>query len=289
MFVVYQGKTQTVQEWSKELGVNIHTIVSRMSVGITDPELILSKRRLPKINTTNTYTYRGETKTAKEWAKICGYSESNMTWRLRTKPIDIALLPKEDKYDFLSDLDLSKATEKSIPQNHQLAVKRIRPIPESLRPTEIIQHDEPIDISNKPIDIDLNDKLALPDDIDQSIVASILSTIKPAEQVETVEPVEQPRRKRKCNPIRISPIVVEKMREYIGRKDPIYKNIRAIKDCIRGYFVRSVEVEKPRCDITIEYTSPTVKYYRHNNWILCAEGLQIKMIQYGNAKRWRVK
>jgi hypothetical protein len=131
----------------------------------------------------------------------------------------------------------------------------------------------------------------IPSDIDPELVKSILASLPTRltqPQSIIIEP-ESKKRRKKPNPIRISAIAVEQMRKCIGRKDVIYGDDEAIRERLRSYLLRGDEVEMPRGGTMVAYTSKTVKYLRHNNWILSVEGLQVKAIQFGDAKRWRAK
>ncbi len=47
VFIDYQGKRQTVRQWSRELGIHRDTIEKRLRRGITDPSLILKLTKSP--------------------------------------------------------------------------------------------------------------------------------------------------------------------------------------------------------------------------------------------------
>jgi hypothetical protein len=213
-----------------------------------------------------------------------------MVWRLSHKPIEIALLPNIDASDD-ADIDaMFGALRASKVQNVEID----RKVDELLGVSTI-----PIEAAIEQKEVVEDPKISAPTDIpeglDLSLVESVLGALKPKSISDVAIPVTgAPKCKRKKqNPIGVSPTAVEKLREYIGRKDAIYKDNNKIKERIRYYFLHGEEVTMPRSNVTIEYTSPTAKYYRHNNWILCVEGFEsrwiVKLIQYGDAKRWRAK
>lgn len=61
--VTYQGKTQSIAKWSKELGFNYGTLNSRIVKYKWDVEKALTKP------SKNLYTFNGESLTLKQWAK----------------------------------------------------------------------------------------------------------------------------------------------------------------------------------------------------------------------------
>ena len=63
--VTFQGKTQTVAEWSKELGIPADVIYARLHRGVTDEEALTTPLRK-----TRQYIVGDETHTCKEWAEI---------------------------------------------------------------------------------------------------------------------------------------------------------------------------------------------------------------------------
>ena len=74
--LTFQGKTQTVAEWSREIGISAGTIYNRMYRGATDEEALSTPLRR-----TRQYTVGDETHTCKEWAEIL-----QMPWNtLRSK------------------------------------------------------------------------------------------------------------------------------------------------------------------------------------------------------------
>ena len=63
--VTFQGETQTVAEWSKELGIPADVIYARLHRGVTDEEALTTPLRK-----TRQYIVGDETHTCKEWAEI---------------------------------------------------------------------------------------------------------------------------------------------------------------------------------------------------------------------------
>ena len=76
--LTFQGKTQTVVEWSEEIGIPACTIYNRIHRGATDEEaLSIPLRR------TRQYTVGDETHTCKEWAEILQMPWSTLRGKVR--------------------------------------------------------------------------------------------------------------------------------------------------------------------------------------------------------------
>lgn len=307
MYFEYNGKILTIPEWSKVLNIPVKTLYSRVKKGITDPSEIFKKRGPSDKKQSRPsgkkyghgrghvlfpgdvkYTNNGESLTIAEWAKKLGCTEVGLRWRLRHWPLNIAL--SRYRRGGLRDGDIEVDDEQidfEISAVLDKALDALETVPEH---TEEKPHTEqPSTDHASPVQVPIQ----VPAGINPELVAAMLAAAVP----DTPTAPEPKRSKRKRpNPIYVSPAAVEKMYERLGRKHAIFVNTttkqdrdKAVKECIRHHFINSVEVEMPRCGAAVDYASPTVKYYRHNNWILCVEGLHIKMIQYGDAKRWKVK
>lgn len=76
-FLTYDGKTQTISQWAKELNVNESTLRNRMQRGWSDEEIILKS-----IQSTHYITFNNETKSLRQWAIDTGISYSTLQSRL---------------------------------------------------------------------------------------------------------------------------------------------------------------------------------------------------------------
>jgi hypothetical protein len=87
--LTHNGKSQTIEEWSKELGISIKTIRSRITRGFSVDRVLYVEsnaieRRLQ--GSVHTYTFQGETLSLQEWSERLGmryatlYSRINMGW-----------------------------------------------------------------------------------------------------------------------------------------------------------------------------------------------------------------
>lgn len=77
--ITYEGRTQTINEWSRELGLSVKTLRSRLDRSkwsIKDALFTLA------VTPNRQYTFEGETHTIKEWAAIKGMSEATLRGRI---------------------------------------------------------------------------------------------------------------------------------------------------------------------------------------------------------------
>ena len=75
--ITYQGKSLTVKQWAKELGINDNTMWYRCHVGIFPPNqerVVKPKGKL--------ITYQDKTMNIKQWAEELGISRDAMTYRI---------------------------------------------------------------------------------------------------------------------------------------------------------------------------------------------------------------
>lgn len=84
--ITYNGKTQTIAEWAKELGLSKSTLQARLARSGYDLEKSLST---PK-QTNNRYEYDGMYLTIPEWAGVVGCSESTMYKRMKENGYDVS-------------------------------------------------------------------------------------------------------------------------------------------------------------------------------------------------------
>lgn len=81
-FLTYQGRTQTHAEWERELGFGIGMIHNRLKLFDNDLEKVFDPRFHPGAPT-KLYTYRDQTKTAPQWAKVLGIHRCTFNNRLK--------------------------------------------------------------------------------------------------------------------------------------------------------------------------------------------------------------
>lgn len=91
--ITYKGKTQTVYQWAKELGISRNVLYNRL-----ERDWDIEKALTHGVGETRErlITYNGETKSITEWSKITGIPRSVIDYRLKkdwgeekalTKPI----------------------------------------------------------------------------------------------------------------------------------------------------------------------------------------------------------
>lgn len=86
--ITLDGRTQSVTEWARELGLIAETIYLRLNSGKSAAEALSTKRRGLTIN--------GVTKTAEEWSKLSGIPRSTILKRVEFGwPEDQIFSPKQ--------------------------------------------------------------------------------------------------------------------------------------------------------------------------------------------------
>lgn len=78
----HQGRSQTIKEWSKELGLSVSTIQSRLSRG-HPVNKVLFVGQLPQPPQGQRITFRGETKSLRQWAQSLDISRQALKTRLK--------------------------------------------------------------------------------------------------------------------------------------------------------------------------------------------------------------
>lgn len=68
-FLTYNGKTQTVSQWSRELDISENTIRNRINQGLTDEEVLTITKGC---GSKRGKTYHGQTKTLRQWSEYTG-------------------------------------------------------------------------------------------------------------------------------------------------------------------------------------------------------------------------
>jgi hypothetical protein len=80
--ITYQGKTQTLAQWARELGLSYSALGYRYRNGWEPPELF-SKENLKGRTVKHKVEYEGELITLKEAAKRSGIPMQTLYWRMR--------------------------------------------------------------------------------------------------------------------------------------------------------------------------------------------------------------
>jgi hypothetical protein len=80
------GRTLTMAQWSRMLGIPIETIFERRSKG-WPIEKVLSVENFHR----RLITYKGESLSAAEWGKRLGVDRKTITWRIKTWGLDEAM------------------------------------------------------------------------------------------------------------------------------------------------------------------------------------------------------
>jgi hypothetical protein len=252
-----------------------------------------------------TYTCNGETLTVAGWAKKLGYDQSGIRWRLRHHPPEIALAASKKEVTRASAKSYSGGYNATFTHNGETlaAPEWAKKLGYAVSTMYQRLREKPLEIALTPF-VKTHAKTARKAIRDQQVLdqaEKFAQELRVSTEPVSAEPIatkpiatkpidDAPKiRRRKPNPVRVSSKAVEQMRECIGRKDVIYGDDKAIRERLRKYLLKSIEVEMPRCLVTDDQ-SPTARYFRHNNWILTIDGgLYITMITYGGAKQWRVK
>ena len=68
-FLTFDDKTQTVAQWSNELGINENTIFNRINQGLTDEEVLTITKGC---GSKRGKTYQGKTMTLRQWSEYTG-------------------------------------------------------------------------------------------------------------------------------------------------------------------------------------------------------------------------
>jgi DNA-binding Lrp family transcriptional regulator len=79
--LTYRGRTQTVAEWAEEIGVSRSTVYCRIRRG-NSIQQVLSPGSLPQPPQGRIITFRGETKSLRQWAESIGISVQALKQRL---------------------------------------------------------------------------------------------------------------------------------------------------------------------------------------------------------------
>lgn len=77
-FIEYNGKSQTIEQWAKELNVDYKKFHSRLKRGWS-----IEKAISPKNNTIKEVTYQGKTQSISSWARELNITSATLSCRLR--------------------------------------------------------------------------------------------------------------------------------------------------------------------------------------------------------------
>lgn len=80
VFIEYKGKSQTIPQWAKELGIDQGLIRNRYRRGVQPPK-IFQKELVPA--NSHLITYEGKTQNIAEWAKELGIKPKTLAERIR--------------------------------------------------------------------------------------------------------------------------------------------------------------------------------------------------------------
>lgn len=83
--LTFEGRTQTVARWARELGIASPTLRDRLKTRSADGAIDFKK-----IKQGNPVTYKGETLSISEWAKRLGFSRRGLAKRLAKSTVEIA-------------------------------------------------------------------------------------------------------------------------------------------------------------------------------------------------------
>lgn len=78
--ITFHNRTQTIEEWSEELGIKVKTLYQRLRLGWGIKDALTREHRKVEVKK---LACNGETKTVKEWAAELGVSKTYIRSRLR--------------------------------------------------------------------------------------------------------------------------------------------------------------------------------------------------------------
>lgn len=83
-FITHNGETHSLHEWSKILGINYKTLMTRKRNGLVGEQILMYDRRAAyKRDKTLFLTHNGQTKSLEDWANELGISVSALQSRIR--------------------------------------------------------------------------------------------------------------------------------------------------------------------------------------------------------------
>ena len=81
--ITYNGKTQNMTQWARELGVSRGLIKDRLKSGWSVEDALTKEKREPGESILNRFlTYNGKTMTASRWADELGINKGTLSYRL---------------------------------------------------------------------------------------------------------------------------------------------------------------------------------------------------------------
>jgi hypothetical protein len=123
--ITYQGRTQSITEWAKEIGITAEGLRGRISKLGAEAALSAGAMRVPKSNR-DMITHDGRTQSRADWAKELGLSKSGLTNRILTLGVERAIsepfrkkptaAEMEERCDALIDIvnELGQATVRQV-------------------------------------------------------------------------------------------------------------------------------------------------------------------------------
>lgn len=81
--ITYNGKTQNMTQWAREIGVRRELIKDRLKSGWSVKDALTKEKREPGESILNRFlTYNGKTMTASRWADELGINKGTLSYRL---------------------------------------------------------------------------------------------------------------------------------------------------------------------------------------------------------------
>lgn len=100
--IKFRGKSQTVKQWSRELGINHQTVYARIRKGMSIEKALTIpiKKEKSQLSGNLAITFRRQTMPLKQWAKVLGINYSTLHNRLRIRKMPLKkafLMPVKKK------------------------------------------------------------------------------------------------------------------------------------------------------------------------------------------------
>ena len=97
IYVTREGRTQTLKQWTDELGIDYHVVQHRLGLGWSMEDALTKDKRFDGIET---LTYQGRTQTIMEWAVETGMTYNTIKHRVRAGlPVDKILETPQKEHD----------------------------------------------------------------------------------------------------------------------------------------------------------------------------------------------
>ena len=88
--ITFQGRTQSIVEWAKEIGITAEGLRGRISKLGAEAALAGGAAHMPR-STRDMVTHDGRTQSRADWAKELGLSKSGLTNRINTLGVERAI------------------------------------------------------------------------------------------------------------------------------------------------------------------------------------------------------